>query len=82
MVKERHLAKRTISVQVKGCLLSSADVLKNYFEGSAIEESCKIGCPNYGRKWSCPPLKAVSSNRWLIFVCMLAVFFHRNAVIF
>jgi len=55
MVKERHLAKRTISVQVKGCSLSSADVLKNYFEGSAIEESCKIGCPNYGRKWSCPP---------------------------
>lgn len=50
MAKERCLTNRTIIIQVKGCLLPDADVLKDYFEGSAIEEACKVGCPNYGKK--------------------------------
>lgn len=53
--KKRHLANRTISIQIKGCLLSSVDVLQDYFEGFSIENACKTGCPNYGKKWSCPP---------------------------
>jgi len=53
--KEKHLANRNIVIQIKGCLIPDAGALQNYFEGSKIEEACKAGCPNYGRKWSCPP---------------------------
>lgn len=53
--KERHLANRSISIQVRGCLIHNANELLSYFEGSKIENACKAGCPNYGKKWSCPP---------------------------
>lgn len=53
--KKRHLANRSISIQVKGCLIHNTNVLLSYFEGSKIENACKVGCPNYGKKWSCPP---------------------------
>lgn len=55
ITKERKLENRTISIQIKGRLFSSVDILQEYFEALSIENACKTGCPNYGIKWSCPP---------------------------
>lgn len=49
------MANRSISIQVRGCLIDGTNVLLSYFEGSKVENACKTGCPNYGKKWSCPP---------------------------
>ena len=32
-----------------------ADILAKYQDKLRFENLCKSGCPNYGRKWSCPP---------------------------
>lgn len=52
---QRRLANRTISIQIKGCLFASVDILQGYYEGTTIKDACKAGCPNYKKKWSCPP---------------------------
>ena len=48
--KEKVLANRTIYIEIKGRILKSIDTLTKYFEGERLAETCKKGCPNYGKK--------------------------------
>lgn len=60
--KEKALANRTIYIEIKGKAFKSIDILTKYFEGERLAQTCKIGCPNYGMKWSCPPFASPFSN--------------------
>lgn len=53
--RKKTLANRTIWVEIKGKILADLSVFHNYFEDTRLEKACKEGCPNYGKKWSCPP---------------------------
>lgn len=48
------LKTRDIVVNVKGCLVE-AEKLDKYVNIS-VKDACEKGCPNYNKKWSCPPL--------------------------
>ncbi len=51
--KTKQLKNRTIEIKANGALVKS-DCLKQYVDIKTVE-ACRNGCPNYGKKWSCPP---------------------------
>lgn len=50
------LKNRTIDIICRGVLIKNASVLNKYYKKETIIKACKDGCPNFGKKWSCPPL--------------------------
>lgn len=53
--KTKALENRSISIQIRGKVFANTAVFREYMEENELERVCKDGCPNYGKKWSCPP---------------------------
>lgn len=49
--------------------------IEQYINVTRFSKLCKIGCPNYGKKWSCPPYSPTfnqfTSNYKNISICLL-----------
>ena len=54
--ESKVLKNRTIDIICRGSLIPNTAVLNKYYQKKSITQACKEGCPNYGQKWSCPPL--------------------------
>lgn len=54
--ESKALKNRTIDIICRGSLIPNTSVLNKYYQKKSITQACKEGCPNYGQKWSCPPL--------------------------
>lgn len=54
--KEKALKNRIIDITCRGILIQDTSILDKYYQKDTIIKACKEGCPNYGKKWSCPPL--------------------------
>lgn len=55
MIKFLHTTPTAnITIQLKSTLLPSSSLIK-YENKHRFEDLCKLGCPNYDKKWSCPP---------------------------
>lgn len=52
---KKILENRIIDIICRGILLEDVSILNKYYQKDTIKEACKEGCPNYGKKWSCPP---------------------------
>lgn len=53
--RKKILANRIIYIKVSGKVVSDTSVFYDYYEKEKTEKACEEGCPNYGKKWSCPP---------------------------
>lgn len=60
--RKKILINRTIYIEIKSRIFKNTEILIKYFEGERSAEACKKGCPNYGKKWSCPPLASPFLN--------------------
>ena len=60
--RKKILINRTIYIEIKSRIFKNTEILIKYFEGERLAEACKKGCPNYGKKWSCPPLASPFLN--------------------
>lgn len=60
--KKKILSNRTVSILIKGKLFDDISIFEKYFDGEQIKQACKEGCPNYKRKWSCPPFSKTFLN--------------------
>lgn len=52
---QKALKNRTIDIICRGILIEDVSVLNKFYQQEKIARACKEGCPNYGKKWSCPP---------------------------
>ncbi len=52
---KKALKNRTIDIICRGILIKDVSILNKYYEKESIKRACEEGCPNYGKKWSCPP---------------------------
>ncbi|MFL0196028.1 DUF2284 domain-containing protein [Clostridium sp. WILCCON 0269] len=52
--KIKKTTNREITIICKAAIVR-ADELTRYVNRYKIQKACKTGCPNYGKKWSCPP---------------------------
>lgn len=52
---KKALKNRTIDIICRGILIKDVSILNKYYEKESIKRACEEGCPNYEKKWSCPP---------------------------
>lgn len=52
---KKSLKNRIIDITCRGILIEDVSIFKKYYQKEYNEKACKEGCPNYGKKWSCPP---------------------------
>lgn len=52
---QKVLKNRTIDIICRGILIEDVSVLNKFYQQEMIIKACREGCPNYGKKWSCPP---------------------------
>lgn len=62
LTRLKSLPNREISIKMKIRSIPDISVLRDYYEGTIIERSCKDGCVNYNKKWSCPPCSSSYLN--------------------
>lgn len=73
--KKKILANRTIYIEIKGRVFENTEVLIKYFEGERLAKACKNGCPNYGKKWSCPPFASPFTDILKKYSCAFVLIF-------
>ena len=52
---KKALKNRIIDISCRGILIEDVSILNKYYQKEFIKKACEEGCPNYGKKWSCPP---------------------------
>ncbi len=67
----------TIEYTVEMCQYTPAACI-GYEDKTKFDNLCKTGCPNYSRKWSCPPFAPLFSDLTLKWENLYLVFLHAD----
>lgn len=54
LIKKRKTPSREIEILCKVKVVKASQLLR-YMDIKKVQEKCRNGCPNYNKKWSCPP---------------------------